>query len=425
MNSSHSFIQSGSASPHGTGAGRSWPRSFPRASSVHGGAGGIRVSLSSSRPSCLPLGGSWGSGRGGPLLGGNGKETMQNLNNRLASYLGKVQALEAANQKLESCILQWHQERDSVSKKDYSQYEENISHLQEQIVDGKMTNAHILVLLDNARMAVDDFSLKYENEHSLKKDLEIEVEALRKTLDDLTIVTTDLEQEVEGMRKELILMKKRHEQAVEGRSVPDDFKVSVKVEATPGEDLIKALEDMRQEYEFVIKKKHQDLDTWFEEQASQSAAASQEVPGPAALQGNQSDVHELKRTFQALEIDLQAQHSRKSTLESMLSETQCQYSCQLRDMQQIISRYEKELLQLRHNLERQNNEYKVLLGIKTHLEKEIATYRRLLEGDSEGAMQESKSSMKASAAPKIKAITRETVNGRIVLSQVNEIQKHA
>jgi hypothetical protein len=53
---------------------------------------------------------------------------------------------------------------------------------------------------------------RFENEHSLKKDLEIEVEGLRKTLDDLTIVTTDLEQEVEGMRKELILMKKRHEQ---------------------------------------------------------------------------------------------------------------------------------------------------------------------------------------------------------------------
>lgn len=68
----------------------------------------------------------------------------------------------------------------------------------------------------------------------------------------------------------------------------------------------------------------------------------------------------------------------------MLTETQARYSCRLQDMQQIISHYEEELMQLRQDLERQNNEHKVLLGIKTHLENEIATYRRLLEGDTEG-----------------------------------------
>lgn len=346
--------------------------------------------------------------------------TMQNLNDRLASYLDKVRALEEANVKLESRILKWHQQRDLGSKKDYSQHEENIRSLLKQVVDGKLTNAHIILLIDNARMAVDDFNLKYENEHSFKRDLEIEVEGLRKALDNLTIITTDLEQDVEGMRKELILMKKRHEQEMEEQRVPNDFKVNVKVDTTPGGDLIKALENMRQEYEFMIKKKHRDLDVWYKEKA---AAMAQEAASPIAVQSSQSNIHELRRTFQALEIDLQAQHNRKSALENMLSETQSRNSCRLQDMQQIISRYEEELLQLRHDLERQNNEYKVLLGIKTHLEKEIATYRQLLEGESQGTMEDSKLSMKASAASKIKAITQESINGRIISSQVNEIQK--
>lgn len=353
---------------------------------------------------------------------------MQNLNDRLASYLDKVRALEEANVKLESRILKWHQQREPGSKHDYSQHEENISSLQEQIVDGKLTNAQIILLIDNARMAVDDFSLKYENEHSLKKDLEIEVEGLRKTLDDLTIITTDLEQEVEGMRKELILMKKRHEKEMEERHVSNDCMVDVKVDTTPGEDLIKVLEDMRQEYEFMIKKKHQDLDAWYKEQSAamaQETAMAQEAASPTALQSSQSNIHELKRTFQALEIDLQAQCNKKSALENMLSETESRYSCQLRDMQRILSHYEEELTQLRHDLERQNSEYKVLLGIKTHLEKEIATYRQLLDGEKEGTMEESKLSIKASAAPKIKAITQESINGRIIYSQVKEIQKYA
>ena len=120
--------------------------------------------------------------------------------------------------------------------------------------------------------------------------------------------------------------------------MPNDFKVNVKVDTTPGEDLIKVLEDMRQEYESIIKEKHQDLDTWYKEQVkercpnfpkfpltsgpnanasllflvSQSAAVAQEAASPTGVQSSQSDLHELKRTFQALEIDLQTQCSKVS-----------------------------------------------------------------------------------------------------------------
>lgn len=62
--------------------------------------------------------------------------------------------------------------------------------------------------------------------------------------------------------------------------MPNDFKVNVKVDKTPGEDLVKILEDMRQEYELMMKKKHQELDAWYKEQVKGRCPNFPKVPSP-------------------------------------------------------------------------------------------------------------------------------------------------
>ena len=50
-------------------------------------------------------------------------------------------------------------------------------------------------------------------------------------------------------------------------------------------------------------------------------------------------------------------------------------------MQCLIGKVEAQLAEIRRDLERQNQEYRVLLDVRARLEGEINTYRGLLESE--------------------------------------------
>ena len=64
-----------------------------------------------------------------------------------------------------------------------------------------------------------------------------------------------------------------------------------------------------------------------------------------------------------------------------MSETESNYCAQLAQIQAQIGALEEQLHQVRTETEGQKLEYEQLLDIKVHLEKEIETYCRLIDGD--------------------------------------------
>ncbi|XP_009934503.1 keratin, type I cytoskeletal 20 isoform X4 [Opisthocomus hoazin] len=389
-----------------------------QAPSVYGGAGGYGTRISASTNYGQGFGGSFQHNITGNdvLLTGNEKTTMQNLNDRLASYLEKVRSLEKANSLIEKQIKEWYEKNTTDIRHDHSSYFKTIEDLQNKIGAAQLENARLVLQIDNAKLAADDFRMKYENEYLLRQSVESDINGLLRVRDDLTLTKSDLESQIESVNEELAFLKKNHEEDVDRLRKQVGGSVNVEVDAAPGIDLATTMENMRRQYEEIAEKNRQEAKEQFEKQTEE---LNQEVAiNIEELQAQRREITNRKQILQGLELELQSHLNMKKSLEDTLAETEARYNYQLTQIQEAVANLEAQLRQLRADMEGQNNEYSILLDIKTRLEMEIATYRRLLEGEESGVIQ-----YKSSKVKKIKTIVEEVVDGKVVSSKIKEIEE--
>ncbi|XP_068118195.1 keratin, type I cytoskeletal 19-like [Hyperolius riggenbachi] len=313
------------------------------------------------------------------LLCTNEKETMQLLNDRLASYLDKVRSLEQENAQLERKIREWYDKQVPYASPDFQAYFKTIEDLQNQILQGNNNNSNLVLQIDNARLAADDFRTKYENEAALRMGVESDINGLRRVLDELQLTRKDLEVQLQNLNDELAFLKKNHDEEVTSLRSQLGAKVNVEVDAAPGVDLSRVLAEIRSQYETIMEDNAKEAERWFIEKSDELNL--QVTNSSQQLQTYNTELLQLKHTIQNLEIDLQTQNSLKMALENTLAETEAGYGNQLAQLQDMINELEVQLADLRCDLERQNFEYKTLMDVKSLLEREIATYKQLMDGE--------------------------------------------
>ncbi|AWP09232.1 putative keratin type I cytoskeletal 18-like isoform 2 [Scophthalmus maximus] len=396
-----------------------------RASSLHGGAGGSRISISSGFRSGLGAGMSVGSGVGGFSnsvqvsssgnsgdIMGNEKFAMQNLNDRLANYLETVRNLEQANQKLEIKIKE-ALEKSGPDFRDYSKYQAILDDLRRKVFDANCDNARLVLNIDNARLAADDFRVKFESELAIRQSVEADIVGLRKLIDDTNMSRMNLESEIESLKEELIHLKKNHENEVmELRNQIAQSGVRVDVDAPKGQDLAQLMTEIRAKYEKMALKNQEELKTWHESQMVE--VQTQVSHNTEALKGAQTEVNDLRRQVQTLEIDLESQRSLKLSLEGTLRDTEMRYNMEIESLNVVLLGLEAELTQLRNSIQLQTQEYEALLNMKMKLEAEIAQYRLLLDGGDFrllDALEDQKT-----VKTKVMTVTQTLVDGKVVSS---------
>ncbi|XP_030636187.1 keratin, type I cytoskeletal 13 [Chanos chanos] len=346
-----------------------------------GGAGGAGFGLGGGAGICLGGGGGFGlgggEGAGALVFVASEKQQLQTLNNRLATYLEKVKLLERTNRELEEKLKAFTANQTLVTY-DLKGYDAQLRPLREQLLTLLQETTRIALELDNTKLTLDDFRVKYENEVMLRQSVESDLSGLRVLKRDYELAISSLRQDVQALTDMLTTLQKTHEQEVMTLRGEMSGTVTVDVKAVESTDLSRVLADIRAEYETVVERNRREAESWYTKQVELKQVETAHVT-ETAVSGS-SEVTESRKESLTLQTQLDSVLIEKTNMEQRLVEVQAQYQTQLLSLSRLAGGLEGELAAIRERIMQQSRDYQVLLSTKVQLEQEIATYKTLLEG---------------------------------------------
>ncbi|NXP93396.1 K2C75 protein, partial [Passerina amoena] len=311
------------------------------------------------------------------------KEQIKTLNNKFASFIDKVRFLEQQNKVLETkwTLLQEQGQKNNSGKSNLDPlFEAYINNLRRQLANLLNERGRMDGELKNMQDLVEDFKNKYEEEINRRTAAENEFVVLKKDVDAAYMNKVELEAKVDALSDELNFLRALYEAELAQLSAQvSDTAVILSMDNNRDLDLSSIIAEVKAQYEDIANRSRAEAEAWYQTKFEELQATAGKHGDD--LRNTKGEISELNRLIQRIRSEIENTRNQCATLQTAIGDSEERGEMALKDAKAKMIDLEDALQKAKADMARQLREYQELMNVKLALDIEIATYRKLLEGE--------------------------------------------